>query len=108
MNEVLVDELIHEHFAHAFDIHGTARGEVADGAFQLGWTGDVFTAPRDELGIARNGAFAHRTFAVEILVEFELLSLTRSLLRHADDRRDDLSCFLNDNRVADLDFLSLD
>src|SRR5437868_4864573 len=99
MNEVLVDELIYEHFAHAFDIHGPTGGEMTDGAFQLGRTGDVFATPRDEFRVARDWAFAHRTFAVEILVEFELLSLTRSLLRHTDNRRDDLSRFLDDDRV---------
>src|ERR1017187_2705991 len=109
MNEVLVDELIHEHFAHAFDIHGAARGEVADGPFQLGWTGDVFTAPRDELGIARNRSTAGGTLAVDVLEEIERLRVLGPLLLHeADDGGDDFARLLNYDDVADADVFALD
>ena len=67
---------------------------MTDGAFQLRGAGDVFATPRDEFRIASDGAFAYGTFAFEILVEFELLSLARSLFRRRlDDRWDDLPAF---------------
>src|SRR5258706_2006092 len=108
LNESLIHELVNKHLTHALDVHRATRSEMTDGALELCGTGDVLTAPRDELRVAMNRAFAHRAFMIEILVEFELLSLLCPLLCYANDCGDDLAGLFNDDCVTDLNFFAID
>ena len=108
-DEAFFDELVNEGFAEAFDVHGGASGEVADGAFDLGGAGDVFAAPGDEFGVAVDGAAAGGADAADVGEEVEGGGVGRPEGGNdVDDGGNDLSGFFDDDGVADADVFAAD
>src|SRR5207249_3074021 len=105
LDELRLDELMHELVAEPVDVHGVLAGEVADSAFELGRTGDVDAAVVDAAFLALNVPATARTGARHPERAFLASPPFRKRPEHV---RDDVARALDKHLVADADILALD
>src|SRR6266550_4468353 len=105
MNQTLLDQLLDQFLAQAFDIHGAARAKKFQTLFELRWTGDTNATIGGFAFFAEYFRAANGT-----VVRHDELSFSAGafLFEHLHNVRDNIAGALDDDGVADADIFAFD
>ena len=109
IDQAMLDELVGDDAAEAFDIEGAAFGEIFEPARLLRGARGIFADPPGVIGVAPHGRAAGRAFPADVREKIEGLRVGGTFLRdHANDRGDDFAGLLDNDRIADADVFAAD